>query len=215
MDMTNYRNTKSLLAFLAAVALFVFASTAFADELNRLSQYREPIRDFSRTTTTTGSGVVAVVFPRSDAAQVVFLRNGKVKAGSAEFEFPMEANYGAAWVEQIKVQSQTAFTLDVRARGTCGPGVYNYSFSRIEGVWRLASLERKETKCSETDNTIVQDWEKRYDYLKGRIMSTTFKNDHPGRPVIKRKQFPVFTLAKFVPFSEVYEELAYHGTPPP
>lgn len=146
---------------------------------------------------------VVVVFPSDDIAQVLVFRGATVEERSAAFEFPRVANYGAAWVETIDVPSTSRFTIHMRTRQTCGPGIYDYHFAERRDAWVVSGLDRGESECS--DAGIVPSSSASYDFLTGHIVTTAERRGaHPKRSTLQHS-FPVFPLTSFEAFANRYE----------
>jgi hypothetical protein len=149
---------------------------------------------------------VEVIYPSEDTAQLLVLRGKNIEARSAPFGFYPHANYGATWVEAIEFTSSSAFTVNFRTRGTCGPSIYNYNFAKRNGRWVVSGLERTESQCSAEDGFIVDGWHKSYNYLSKKVKSVTFdENGRHPKTVVESKEFPVFLLTEFEALDSRYE----------
>ncbi|WP_140637451.1 hypothetical protein [Methylibium rhizosphaerae] len=194
---------RTVTLLLAALLNPALASESEVDvSLAALSPAHPPV--VGRNVVSSPAGVVvAVVFPTEFNAQLVVLKAGKVEHQSPQFEFVRVANYGAAWVDQITVRSRSRFTLKVRTQQTCGAAIYDYNFVQKGDVWYVAGLNRGESQCS--DHGIVPSWEKSYNFLNGRTISTAFKDGRPRKAVVESKRFPHFLLADFEALNPRYE----------
>ena len=146
---------------------------------------------------------VAVVFPSEQTAQVLVFRGASVEARSAAFEFPLVANYGAAWVDTIDIPSMSRFTIRMRTRQTCGPWVYNYRFAERREAWVVSGLDRVENECSKAG--IAQSSKASYDFLKGTIVRTEIRRRAPQEHSTTHHVFTAFPLASFEAFASRYE----------
>ena len=52
---------------------------------------------------------IATVFPSEGTARLLIFKGPALISGSAPFEFPTSANFGAAWVERIEISSSSRF----------------------------------------------------------------------------------------------------------
>ena len=185
-----------LLLATAAVSFGVVAAPGIA-ELEALSPAAHPV------VASRAELSVVVVFPTEDAAQVLVFRGATVEARSATFEFPRVANYGAGWVETIDVPSTSRFTIHMRTRQTCGPGLYDYHFAERRDAWVVSGLDRGESECS--DAGIVPSSKASYDFLTGQIVTTAERRGaHPKQSTLQHP-FPEFPLASFEAFASRYE----------
>lgn len=182
---------------LLPVALFALIAHAEPPDFSRLSPARSPVvaRDHGLA--------VATIFVAPHSAQLMVYRGDKEEARSPVFEFTMASNYGAAWVEQVKVLSPSRFLVAMRTRQTCGPEVYNYFFARMKGHWVLTRLDREQSQCS--DAGIVPALNTTYDYIAGTAKSTKFNSGAPEKAVVHRRRFEVTPLTEFNALDEKYE----------
>lgn len=146
---------------------------------------------------------VAAVFPTKDTAQLLVFRGASVSSRSAAFEFPLVANYGAAWVEMIVIPSTSRFTIHMRTKGTCGPSIYDYRFARRGEAWVVSGLERAESECSEAG--IVPSSQASYNFLTGTIVRSEFRRGALAKHVTTRHVFPAFPFESFEAFASRYE----------
>lgn len=183
------------------VALFFAPSVVEAFNAN--AEFEQLSRAQSPVVAEGHSLSVAVIFPKENTAQLIVLQNQKTEVRSSAFEFHLTANYGGAWVEQIAVKSSSQFTVHMRTRQTCGPGVYDYIFAQRNGRWVVSGLERSESKCS--DDGIVPSWRKSYNFLNGITESVVFEN---GRRKVASRQGQVseFALSEFVALDSKYQK---------
>jgi hypothetical protein len=180
---------------LSLYSVGVFGSDA---EFLKLSAARAPVIG-------QGHGLaVAVVFPGNSTVQLVVRAAHAKEVHSQRFQIATDANYGAVWVEQVEITSPSQFVVFLRSRETCGPGVYDYVFSKREGGWFVAGLERSETMCSARG--IAPSWRKSYNFLAGRIESTNFDRETRRRSTRSSRTFPPFPLEEWEPFASKYEE---------
>lgn len=146
---------------------------------------------------------VAVIFPSENTAQLLVFRGASIDARSVTFEFPLVANYGAARVEMIDIPSTSRFTIHMRTRQTCGPGVFDYRFAERGQTWVVSGLDRLEHECSAAGITLSS--KASYDFLKGTIVRTELRQRvHQGHSTT-HQAFTAFPLASFEAFASRYE----------
>jgi hypothetical protein len=183
--------------FLLPIALFASTLAAQPSAFAALSPARSP-------EIATAHGItVAVLFTSSTSAQLVVHRGATEEAKSPTFAFPIESNYGAAWVESVKILSASRFSVALRTRQSCGPGVHNYFFSQSKGQWLLTRLDREENECTETGNVLA--WKTTYSYLDGTAKSTHFRNNVPQKSITRSMQLHLTPLSEFNAFDPKHE----------
>jgi hypothetical protein len=189
---------RALLSLLAAAGTSLSAAAAPGPaDLESLSAAARPV------VATRAGLTVAVVFPAENTAQLLVFRAATLEASSAPFEFPLVANYGAAWVEIIDIPTTSRFTLHMRTRQTCGPGLYDYRFAQRRDMWLVSGLDRAESECSEAG--IVPSWKASYDFLTGAIVRTDVDRKAHVKVTKARHAFPAFPLTSFEAFASRYE----------
>jgi len=183
--MHSRRRTLTLLAAL----LIVQNARAHPRDLAAMSPARSPV-------VAERYGItVAAVFLSSTSAQFLIYRGTAEEERSPVFEFPLEANYGSAWIEHVKPLSSTSFLVAVRTRQICGPSVYDYFFSRLQNHWVLTRLDRGERQCIDTGN--IPAWKTTHDYLARRTKSIKFSKGGSTRTSIRAKGTKIVRLVDF------------------
>ena len=181
-------NPRSLFGISISVLLAMADAVAQPDEVTKLSPAGVPVVSQVRDLR------IATVFPSEGTARLLIFKGPALISGSAPFEFPTSANFGAAWVERIEISSSSRFVVRIRVRQTCGPGIYDYSFVQQQGKWFLAQLEREELRCS--DSGITSDWKKTYNYLGGTLTAVEYQAQRPRTTHSRLK------VAQLTPFEE-------------
>ena len=168
------------------------------DDIEKLSTSKPPVVAVGHDLS------VAVIFPSENTAQLVVFRHNKEEARSSPFELVSSANYGAAWVEQVELKSASSFSVYMRTRQTCGPGIYDYSFAHRNGSWVVSGLERSESECS--GEGVAPAWRKSYNYLTGRVETVQFRNERQRTTGKPKGNFLPHSLAEFEALSTRYEQ---------
>ena len=106
-------------------------------------------------------------------------------------------------MEFIDIPSTCRFTINIRTRQTCGPGIYDYRFAQRRQEWVVSGLDRAESECSEAG--IVPSSRASYDFLTGTVMRTSTGKDGHQKHSASHHAFPTFPLASFEAFSSRYE----------
>lgn len=146
---------------------------------------------------------VATVFPSNGTARLLVFKGTKQVSGSSTFDFPSAANFGAAWVEEIRISNLSRFVVKIRVRQTCGAGSYDYTFDQRYERWVLSKLQREELRCTETG--ITSAWKKTYNYLDGRLTSVEYRGSRQVRRVSRLKAATLASLEEFQALAVRYE----------
>jgi hypothetical protein len=171
------------------IGLLLSDATAQRANLSGISAAKQPV-------ISEAHGIsAAAIFPTHDSARIVVSVGATGEVSSPAFDFPSIANYGAAWVARIEIKSSAAFTVLIRVRQTCGPGIYDYTFAKQGNSWLLARLDREESQC--TDAGILPDWKRSYNYLRGTVVSTKFQKSRALKPTTKPRALKVVPLTEF------------------
>ena len=190
-------HSRRLALFSLPALLLVGTTRAQSRDIAALSPARVPV-------VAEQYGIaVAAIFVSSNAAQLLIYRETTEEERSPVFEFPLEANFGSAWVEQVKPLSANSFLVAVRTRQTCGLSVHDYFFSKLQNTWVLAQLDRAESQCSDTGNFLA--WKTTYDYLARRTKSTKFSKSGAPKTSVRAIGVKVVRLVEFHALDPSYE----------
>jgi hypothetical protein len=79
------------------------------------------------------------------------------------------------WVEQI---GKNSFSVQLNSHSVCGVFVHKYKFKFINGKWRLAGLDERDSVCPDDDNSEVglePSYRKSHNFLTGEYLAKYFK----------------------------------------